>query len=106
MNSMVADLRYALRQLHNSPGFTFMATLTLALGIGAATAIFSLVDTVLLHPLPFPQPDRIVALDTLARAEGSTGAATIPSDTSYPNFFDWRTRARSFDSLASWGVGP
>ncbi len=105
MTNLYQDVRYALRQLRNSPGFTLMATLTLALGIGAATAIFSLVDTVLLHPLPFPQPDRIVALDTLARAQGTTGAATIPSDTSYPNFFDWRTRARSFDSLASWGGG-
>ncbi len=105
MTNLYHDLRYALRQLRNAPGFTLTATLTLGLGIGAATAVFSLVDTVLLHPLPFPQPDRIVALDTLARAQGTTGAATIPSDTSYPNFFDWRARARSFDSLASWGGG-
>jgi predicted permease len=105
VTNLYQDLRYALRQLRNSPGFTLMATLTLALGIGAATAVFSLVNTVLLRPLPFPEPDRIVALDTLARAQGTTGPATIPSDTSYPNFFDWRARARSFDSLATYGGG-
>ncbi len=99
------DLRYALRQLRNSLGFACTAALTLGLGVGAATAVFSLVDTVLLRPLPFPQPERIVALDTLARAQGSTGAATVPSDTSYPNFFDWRARARSFDALACWSGG-
>ena len=98
------DFRYALRQLRKSFGFTLMATGTLALGIGAATAVFSLVDTVLLHPLPFPQPERLVALDTLAREQGSAGAATVPSDTSYPNFFDWRDRARSFDALASYSA--
>ncbi len=105
MTNLYQDLHYALRQLRKSPGFTLMATLTLALGIGAATAVFSLVDTVLLHPLPFPEPDRIVALNTLARAQGTTGPATVPSDTSYPNFLDWRTRARSFDSLASLAGG-
>jgi predicted permease len=105
VTNLYQDLRYSLRQLRKSPGFTLMATLTLALGIGAATAVFSLVDTVLLRPLPFPQPDRIVALNTLAQGQGTAGAATIPSETSYPNFFDWRTRARSFDSLATWGGG-
>ncbi len=94
-------LRFALRQLRASPGFAATAILTLALGIAAATSVFSLVDTVLLEPLPFPHPERLVALDTLARGEAHTGAATIPSDTSFPNFFDWRARARSFDSLAT-----
>ncbi|HEY0784384.1 MAG TPA: ABC transporter permease [Acidobacteriaceae bacterium] len=105
MRNLTLEIRYALRQLRKHPGFTLVATLTLALGIAAATAVFSLVDTVLLRPLPFPQPERIVALDTLAREHGTVGAATLPSGTSYPNFFDWRTRARSFDSLASWQEG-
>ena len=96
------DLRYALRQLRRSPGFTLTAALTLALGIGAATAIFSLVDTVLLRPLAFPHPEQLVALDTLSRGDAAGGEATLPSDTSYPNFFDWRTRAQSFDALASY----
>lgn len=98
------DLRFALRQLRRSPGFTLTAVLTLALGIAAATAVFTLVDTVLLRPLPFPQPERIIELDTLSQPRGgpSNAPATIPDDTSYPDFFDWRSRARSFSNLASW----
>jgi predicted permease len=96
------DVRFAVRQLRKSMGFTVMATLTLALGIGAATAVFSLVDAVLLRPLAFPEPERIVALDTLSQPRSGSGAATLPNDTSYPNFFDWRERAKSFESMASW----
>ena len=59
---MIHDLRFALRKLAKSPGFAFVAILTLALGIGANTAIFSLIDSVLLQPPPFPQSDRLVAL--------------------------------------------
>jgi predicted permease len=105
MLNILQDLRFALRQLRKSPGFTLLAALTLAIGIGSATAVFSLVDAVLLKPLPFPQPDRLVALNTLAQPRGSNNAnvpATIPNDTSYPNFFDWRDRAKSFTALASW----
>ena len=98
------DLRFALRQLRKSLGFTLTAVLTLALGIGASTAVFTLVDTILLRPLPFPDPDRILELDTLSQPRGgpSNAPATIPDDTSYPDFFDWRSRAHSFSSLASW----
>ena len=102
MHNLTQDLRFAIRQLRKSMGFTVMATLTLALGIGAATAVFSLVDAVLLRPLPFLQPDHVVALNTLSPPRGGDGPALMPNDTSYPNFFDWRTRAKSFESMASW----
>jgi len=101
MSNVLQDLRYALRQLRKSPGFTLMAVLTLALGIGATTAVFSLVDTVLLHPLPFAQPERLVALNTLEQQHPG-GPADVPADTSYPNFFDWRDRAHSFQGMASY----
>jgi putative ABC transport system permease protein len=102
MQNILQDIRYALRQIRKNPGFTATAVVTLALGIGATTAVFSLVDTVLLHPLPYAQPERLVALNTLAQVRGAEGSATIPSDTSYPNFFDWRIDAHSFTSMASY----
>lgn len=102
MSNFLQDLRYALRQLRKSPGFTIMAVLTLALGIGATTAVFSLVDVVLLHPLPFAQPDRLVALTTLEQQPANNGAAVVPHDTSYPNFFDWRSRVHSMTGLAGY----
>lgn len=102
MQTLIQDLRFALRQLRKSPGFTLLAALTLAIGIGSATAVFSLVDAVLLRPLSFADPARVVALDTLERPAGSTGAATKPDSTSYPDFYDWRARAHSFDAIASW----
>lgn len=102
MQNIVNDLRFALRQLRRTPGFTALAVVTLAIGIGAATAVFSLVDTVLLRPLPFVHPQRLVDLDTLEKSGAGDGPATIPTGTSYPNFFDWRDRARSFEGIASW----
>ncbi len=87
------DVRYALRQLRRSPGFSIVAVLTLALGIGGNTAIFSIVNGVLLNPLRFPQSDRLVSLHESKPnfAEGSI---------SYPNFLDWRQGNRSFSSMA------
>ena len=88
------DARYALRSLRKQPGFTALALVTLALGIGATTTAFAVLDTVLLRPLPYANPDRLVLL----REKTSTGAV---QSASYPNFNDWRARARSFSGIAS-----
>jgi predicted permease len=88
---MLQSLRYSLRQLRNSPGFAATAVLTLALVIGATTAIFSILDAVLLEPLPFPRPDRLVAI------------ATVPYEVvSIPTLQDWQTRGGSFASIAAY----
>ncbi|HVU24028.1 MAG TPA: ABC transporter permease [Opitutus sp.] len=89
------DLRYALRQLAKSPGFTAVAVLTLALGIGACTAIFSVVNSVLLRPLPFPDSDRLVVVI-------ETKLPEVPQFSVAPgNYFDWREHATSFEQLAA-----
>lgn len=98
------DVRFAGRQLRRSKAFTITAISTLALGISAATAIFSLVNSVLLKPLAYPESDRLVSLDTLAKPHGANGPAMVPSETSYPNFFDWRRQANSFESMASYST--
>ncbi len=88
------DLRFAFRQLRKSPGFTLIAVLTLALGIGANSAIFSVIETVLLRPLSFPQPNELAMLWSVPNKEA--GRETQ----SYPDFADFREQARSFASLA------
>ncbi len=93
MHSFLQDLRYALRQLTKSPGFTAVAVLTLALGIGANTAIFSVINGVLLNPLPFPQPNQLV---TLSESKPNFDRGSI----SYPNFRDWQKDNRSFSAMA------
>ena len=92
---MTNDLRFAFRQLLKSPGFTLVAVATLALGIAANTAIFSVVDAVLLHPLPYPESDRIV---TVSQTERSSGIST--EDASPANFIDWQTQNSVFSSMA------
>jgi len=99
------DISFAVRQFRRSPGFTITVVLTLALGIGATTAIFSLVYGILLRPLPFPDSEQLVAIATLEFPPGvapdnPAGADRIGS--SYPNFFDWRQRNHTFESLASY----
>jgi predicted permease len=88
------DLRYALRQLQRSPGFTSVCLITLALGIGANTAMFSVVQGVILAPLPFPQANRLVFL-----WEKRPGVPQL--DVSYPNFKDWERTSRSFDAMSA-----
>jgi putative ABC transport system permease protein len=87
------DLRFALRQLRKTPGFTFIAVLTLALGIGANTAIFSVIYAVLLQPLPYPDGDRIVVL-----TETNTNMPQI--SVSYPDYVDWKRDNTVFENIA------
>src|SRR5271155_5502551 len=89
----IQDLRYALRILAANPGYTCAAVLTLALGIGANTAIYSVIDGVLLHPLPFPAPDRLVALYQKYRGSDKNSV-------SYLNLLDWQRQSRTFEAIA------
>src|SRR5215203_1236062 len=95
MNTFLQDLRYGARILLKQPGFTFVAVLTLALGIGANTAIFSLVNSILLRPLPFREPDRVVRL---IQASPKLGLATW--GVSQAGFAAYRDQNRSFESVA------
>ena len=97
LHSVLSDCRYGLRQLRKNPGFTAVAVLTLALGIGANTALFSVIDAVLLRPLPFHDPGRLVAVHSIdLRYSGQTG------EISYPAFLDWRTQSHSFQAMSVW----
>jgi putative ABC transport system permease protein len=93
------DIRFALRTLHKNPGFTLVAVLTLALGIGANTAVFSVIDSVILHPLPFAQADRLVWLN--GKFALGDLAAVSP-----PDFLDYRASNQSFDGLVALNSDP
>jgi len=96
METLIKDVRYALRGLWKRPGFTVVAVLTLALGIGANTAIFSVVNAVLLRPLQFRDPDRLVMV-----WEDATFAG-FPRNTPAPaNYVDWKNQTRSFEDIAA-----
>jgi predicted permease len=101
IDALRGDTKFALRQLRKNRGFALTAILTLALGIGAATAIFSLVNAVLLRPLPFREQDRLMWM--AARDHALPGV--IPSSLSYPDYFDWRARNRTFSGIASYKSG-
>lgn len=97
---MMNDLRFALRQLLKAPGFTLVALLTLALGIGANTAIFSLVNAVVLRPLPYPRPAELVLV-----WNNNTIEKINDDITSWPTFNDWRTQNRTFAVMAGYSPG-
>jgi putative ABC transport system permease protein len=94
-------LRFALRQLLKNPGFTAVTVLTLALGIGATTALFSVVNTVLLKPLPLPQSERVVSV-----WERGPGGQFGKTPASAQNYLDWKARAKSFHALTCWQPLP
>ena len=91
---MLQDLKYALRQLRKSPGFTFTAVLTLALGTGVTAAVFSVIYAVMIQPLPYDHPETIVVPQTFS-PQGYQQPA------SYPEYLDWRNQSHSFSAFAA-----
>jgi len=96
---LLPDLRHSLRSLRRAPGLTTVSVITVALGIGAGTSLFSVVKAVLLNPLPYPQAERIAWIEETTQ----TGDA---SPVAYGNFRDWAQQSRSFSALAAYGSGP
>src|SRR5215510_8594648 len=105
IEDLLRDVRYAMRQLRRSPGFAVAALLCLGLGIGATTAIFSVVNAVLLQPLPFPESDRLVRMvenfPHIAR-----GRPPLQRGLSYSEFLDWRTQSKTLSNAYAVGGGP
>jgi putative ABC transport system permease protein len=97
-DQLLKDLAYGFRMLRRKPGFATVAVLTLALGIGANTAIFSVVDAVLLRPLPYPEPGRLVSLYE-SLPQGGTGSVSVP------NLLDWRAQSVVFTGIAAYQYG-
>jgi predicted permease len=102
VSSFLQDIRFAARSLRKQPGLTAIAILCLALGIGANTAIFSVVRTVLLGSLPYREPERLVRVLETFTAQGRTG---LQGSVSVPNLTDWRAQNRSFEGLAAYNAG-
>jgi putative ABC transport system permease protein len=99
METLLQDVRYAVRSLRRSPGFVAVAALTLAVGIGGNTAIFSAVKALLLRPLPYKDPDRVVFIQEKRAVSG------VPSSVSPLNYLDWKSQNRAFDSMAAATFG-
>ncbi|MGC2531223.1 MAG: permease prefix domain 1-containing protein, partial [Candidatus Acidiferrum sp.] len=98
LSQIAEDIRFGLRLLRKNPGFTAVAMLTLALGIGANTAVFSLVYAVLLRPLPYKDPSSLIVLNETTPKVGTVSV-------SYPNFLDWRSQSHAFSQMAAvYGV--
>jgi len=95
MLSLIQDLRHGLRSLASKPGFAIAAILTLALGIGVNTALFSVIKAVVFDPLPYPHAERLVSL-----AQANTDNERLPINIGYPTFVDWQQQLHSFDSIA------
>jgi hypothetical protein len=100
MENLWQDIRYGVRSLLKHPGFTLIAVITLSLGIGANSAMFSTVNAVLLRPLPYPESERIVLLEGVNAAAGIT-----QSNMSIPDFADWQQQNHAFERLAGFSSG-
>ena len=105
LESILADLKFTLRRLRKSPGFSVTVLLTLAIGIGANTAVFSVLNSVLLRPLPYPEPEQLVSLHL--NAPGAAGLAEFRSELrlSASMYFTFATHNRAFQSVGVWGPG-
>src|SRR5215213_2808807 len=97
---MIKDIQYAIRTLLKRPGFLIVAVCTLALGIGATTAMFTVVNSVLLRPLQFPEPERIVLVEGINPRQGITR-----SNMSVPDIVDWQKQTQSFEQIAGFLSG-
>ena len=103
IENFVIDVRYGLRMLRSNPAFSIVAILTLALGIGANTAIFSVVYAALIRPLPYSQPNRLITLSEVRPQEGQpSGLEKRIWDTAYPDYVDWTRQSKSFQALAGF----
>jgi predicted permease len=100
MENLLNDLRYGMRSFLKRPGFLAIAVSTLALGIGATTTMFTVVNSVLLRPLPFPNPEQIVLFDAI-----NPGAGVIHSNMSAPDILDWQQQSQSFEQIAAYITG-
>jgi len=105
LDSILADLKLTLRRLRKSPGFAVTVLLTLAIGIGANTAVFSVINSVLINPLPYPDSDRLVALWLGAPGAGGLSNFQDGLRLSPSMYFTFREHNRTFDSLGIWATG-
>ena len=96
METLLRDIRYGIRGLLKRPGFTAIALITLALGIGANTAIFSVVNAVLLRPLPYVEADRLVV------PWGTRTNPQLSTNVSYPDFVDWQAQTKTLEHIAAY----
>src|SRR5262245_28612734 len=99
MGNLLQDLRYGIRVLTNNPRFALITILALGIGIGATSAVFSVINALLLKPLPFSNLERIVAVREFLPQQSSEEAPVFPAD-----FAEWRSRAKSFRSMAAYSI--